>query len=405
MTAFDRPENRVPLVRRGSGRRDQCDGANTQSLQRRTDRAAQRSRGPVPPTLELGSALIVLAACVVALASGVQPTSPPPDSPSELTGQAPEPLADSPIPSQLHPRLETLSPADPRAYFLLGEEVAAMATTPDLTTLARTLYVLAFELDRRRQAAGAAADPGLAASACLALADLSSLEEDRRWLVALARSIDRRYASPDWSRAAQPTYSGQAALRAAEFLGLVRSGDGHRARDLLRDPEVDQVLHDFERMIGGLGSSGMLREMELQSRQWPCVQCGNARITRLGETSPPRRGICPTCNGNPGPELSRSDLVNQLRFESGLLNGIQSSWSAQLTLDMGAPLREPSPAELAPVMRINPDAVYWREGLWVETPSGQPRPRPAPTPPPVQPEPEEEPGPPSPPPETTGGQG
>lgn len=299
--------------------------------------------------------------------SALPPTSDP--AASDPTAGAPAAPADpDALSTQTIARLESLSPADPRAYLLLGEEVYAEATTPDQEALARTLYVLAFELDRRRQAAGASVDPGLAASACLALADLSRLEEDRRWLVALARSIDRRYASPDWSRAAQPTYSGVAGFRAAEFLGLVRSGDGHRARDLLSDPEVAQVLLEYQGMIGGIGSSGMLRETMLQARQWPCRQCGNARLTRLGETNPPRRGICPTCRGNPGPALTRDELIAQLRFESGLLDGIQSSWSAQMTLDQGAPLREPSPAELAPTLGVDPDSPYWRKGRWVSLP-------------------------------------
>lgn len=306
---------------------------------------------------------------------GVTAGNPDADSPSALTGVEGQDAAGGEaeldgetISAALAERLRGLSPADPRAYLMLGEEVAAEARGPGQVGLARTLYVLAFELDRRRRDSGASGDPGLAASACLALADLSRLEEDRRWLVALARSIDRRYASPDWSRAAQPSYSGEAGFEAAEFLGLVRSGDGHRARDLLAKPEVSQVLEEYERMVGGLGSSGMLRSMELESRQWPCRQCGNLRVARLGETNPPRKGICPTCRGNPGPTLDRSALIAQLRFESGLLDGIQSSWSAQMTLDQGAPLREPSASELAPTMGVDADAVYWRGGSWVKMP-------------------------------------
>lgn len=283
-----------------------------------------------------------------------------------------EPASQDGVTADLAARLSALSPADPRAYLLLGEEVAAEATRPREEALARTLYVLAFELDRRRRESGAAGDPGLAASACLALADLSRLEEDRRWLVALARSIDRRYASPDWSRAAQPTYSGEAGFQAAEYLGLVRSGDGHRARNIRENAEVAHVLTEYERMVGGLGSSGMMHEVEQQSRQWPCVQCGNQRITTLGETIPPRKGLCPTCFGNPGPRLSRAQLIAQLRFESGLLDGIQTSWAAQMTLDQGAPLREPSAGELAPTMGVDGDAAYWRSGVWVNTPVSAP---------------------------------
>ncbi len=313
-------------------------------------------------------------------------SSPAPDNLPDLPPYPGPPTNPDALSPDVTARLSALSPADPRAYFLLGEELAAEAAGPRSEALARTLYVLAFELDRRRRESGAAGDPGLAASACLALADLSRLEEDRRWLVALARSIDRRYASPDWSRAAQPTYSGEAGFQAAEFLGLVRSGDGHRARNLRDNAEVAHVLTEYERMVGGLGSSGMLHEVEQQSRQWPCVQCGNLRIATLGETIPPRKGLCPTCHGNPGPILTRSQLIGQLRFESGLLDGIQTSWSAQMTLDQGAPLREPSAGELAPTMGVDGDAAYWRNGAWAKTPTGTPAPAPRRAgPPPVEP--------------------
>lgn len=299
-------------------------------------------------------------------AGGGQPAQPPVSG--ALGGESAEPTWLRVVIPDLDDRLEALSPADPRAYFTMGEEVAAQAITPEEVVLARTLHVLAFELDRRRQAAGAIADPGLGASVCLALADLSRHEEDRRWLVSMARSLDRRYASPDWSRAAQPSYSGQAGFRAAEFLGLVRSGDGIQAREALRREDVLYVLEDYERMLGGIGSSGALRGVMIQARQWPCPQCSNARIARLGETIPPRRGLCPTCRGNPGPTLSRDDYVEQLRFESGLLEGIQTSWGAQLSLDLGAPLREPESSELAPTMGVDPEKPYFRGGQWVRTP-------------------------------------
>ncbi|MCA9288721.1 MAG: hypothetical protein KDA05_09070 [Phycisphaerales bacterium] len=307
-----------------------------------------------------------------------------PDSNVLQSGMAFDDLdPDAPVPATRvwADRLATLSPANPRAYFVLGEEVAGAARSRSDTELARHLYALAFELDRRRQEAGASADPGLAASACLALADLARSEEDRRWLIALARSVDRRYASPDWSRAAQPAWSGRAGFLAAEFLGLVRSGDGAQARNRLDDEEVARVLEEHEGMIGGVGSSGFLAEIVRQSRQWPCPQCGNERITTLGETRPPRRGLCPTCHGNPGPLLTDQALINQLRFESGLLDGIQSSWSAQMALDLGAPLREPRAEELAPTLGVDADLPYFRDGRWVEAPTrGTAPPLPSPSP-------------------------
>ncbi|MEC9372463.1 MAG: hypothetical protein VYC34_01410, partial [Planctomycetota bacterium] len=90
-------------------------------------------------------------------------------------------------------RLESLTPSRPIDYFELAEEIAFEADNPEDERLASTLYVLSFELDRRR--AGAET---LGRSVCLALAQLSKSEEERRWLLAMSKSLDRRDAPARW---------------------------------------------------------------------------------------------------------------------------------------------------------------------------------------------------------------
>src|SRR3954471_8337365 len=109
-------------------------------------------------------------------------------------GPVPQPPAAgmAEISAAVSARLEDLKPEDPAGYFKLAEELADTAAEETEKVLPRTLYVLAFELDRKRSDT-----PGLAASCALGLARIERLERDRRWLTALAGAIDRRYSLPD----------------------------------------------------------------------------------------------------------------------------------------------------------------------------------------------------------------
>lgn len=268
-------------------------------------------------------------------------------------------------------RLAALSPDDARAYFNLGEEVAAEAWSDADFALARTLFVLAFEIDRAG-GGGAAVSSGVGASVCLALADLEPSEAGRAWLWALAGTLDPQYAQPDWGSGVGLGAGDEAAIQAATLLGLVRSGDGAQARELFRRPEVGAIIETYERLLGTGGESGGVARLERAMGAWPCPQCHNRRVvTRRG--GPPEDVLCPTCNGNPGPQLSRAELLAQLRFESRLLNGIQRSWAAQITVDQGAPLRDPSPDELAPTYGVDPRATLWRDAGWTRPEGEAPR--------------------------------
>lgn len=264
------------------------------------------------------------------------------------------------VSSPILERLRALDPARPEEYFRLGEDVADVFVTAADRRLAQQLFVLSFEIDRRQ---GGTAR--LAGSACMALAELAGLERDRKWLWALARAVEPRFERMGWEPGA-PQGSPVDAYRAATALGLVRSGDGIAAQQLLKEPGVRRTIQRYERLLSEKGDTGGLRSLEAEARRWPCAECANARIVKKFNTNPAEYRLCTNCGGHPGPNLTVDQLVGQLRFESRLLRGIQRSWSAQMAADGGEPLRDPEVAELAAVFGIDPMAVFWRDGGWVK---------------------------------------
>lgn len=322
---------------------------------------------------------MALLAAGLSLASAAgQPASPASPAGAALQGQLS--LQTSPW----RERLEALAPANPAAYLELGEEIAATITEPQVAASADSaaatrrlvveLYVLALALDQR--------DTGLSptgASASLALASLSPRDEDKRWLTAVARTLDPRQAPPPWMARPEVASVESEAFRAASAIGLIRSGDGIRARQLLGHAEVRAVLERSNSLIERLGFSGgsgrLLREAEL----WPCSQCANQRIfKRLSASGEPR--LCTNCEGVPGPRLSDRELLALLQFESWLLDGRQRSWAAQSTADGGAPLRDPDPSGVAGSFRVDPKKPYWRRGVWRSNADGTDAPPPTPQP-------------------------
>jgi hypothetical protein len=274
--------------------------------------------------------------------------------------------ASDPIPAEIKPRLAALSPDDPRAYFELGEEVVDIVDSPETQRLARTLLVLAFELDRE-----AGYRHGVAASACMALADQARLTSDARWLGAMAASIDPRYAVPAWDATSAAGGRDLPLAAAAQVLPLTRSGRGVDARRLLERPDVRTVMARYEPLFRSVGG---LSKLELDARQWPCPECGNTRSTTRMIAGEPRIVLCYTCGGTPGPDVSTIMLVEHLRVESILLGGEQRAWSAQYALDRGAPLRDPRAEDLAASLGVDPTRTLWRDGAWVAPEGGEPEP-------------------------------
>lgn len=309
--------------------------------------------------------MMIVAQLIAVLLGLAQPEPPPKVSP------------------ELAARLTALDPRQPSGYFLLAEELADEPTSEQSAALAVRLYVLAFAL-QPEPAAGASRD----ASTLLGLAAVEPRQSTRRWLEALASSVDRRLASFDWNVAAAPALSEQTAWRAATALGLARAGEGRDARKLLAEPGIIDVFRKYERVIGTTGREGALSRLQTSASLWPCPECANARfVTRQGARGPEIR-LCPTCGGNPGPKLTPDEYVSQLRFESLLLNGIHRSWAAQLLVESASPLRDPDPADLPEVYGIDITAPCWRDGRWVacegapkkSVPAATPSPVPAPKP-------------------------
>ncbi len=258
----------------------------------------------------------------------------------------------------LRERLEALEPTDPVAYFQLGEEVAEEFETPEELELARTLFVLAFHLDRDQ--AGT-----IAPSCAIALAQLQGIGQDRDWLLSLTHALDQRYAAPDWRGALPSVGSDHDAYQAAVAVGRVRSGHGREATALLQDPDVMAMILRYEPLLSPANQPGSADWLMREARKWPCPECGFNRVSRAIDASNSGYVKCRVCSGNPGPEITQEELIAQLRFEARMLNGVQRSWAAQVIADAGAPLRDPTPQDLAPILGIDHRKSLWREGNWI----------------------------------------
>lgn len=298
-------------------------------------------------------AAAVLAAGVL-IARGQPSGEPGPAGAQPQTG-----IASIPVP-RLVERLERLTPDDPMAYFLLGEEVAAESVDRASRDLARTLLVLALHLDR----AGGGTN-NLTPSACLALAGLTPRESERRWLVAIARASDRRAGeSSARRRGVGPAPVNElVAFELATAFGLIRAGEGRRAEQLLNKPAVADLLTAYENVLNDEGIIGGAQRLRRWAGEWTtCPECRNRRFVTRGEGG--RARLCPTCGGSPGPKLTDAELLVQLRMESALLRGIHRLWSAQYLADAGEPLRDPDPAELAATYGVDTSRTTWRDGQW-----------------------------------------
>lgn len=262
-------------------------------------------------------------------------------------------------------RLGELDPAKPEGYLLLAELVASEAGTHvEARLLARQLYTLAHELDRR---SGSRA--GLRTSCCLGLAALEPRSDRHRWLLALARV----QAPPGSSvpvaagrRGVLADAPDELVLDVCSVLSFARAGEGRRAEAVLQKPGVSELLNACDTALSENGSS--VQKIQRAIADWPlCPDCKNRRFVMRSEgTQRLRERVCPTCGGVPGPRWSDMDLVAQLRLESALLRGTQRAWSAQILADGGAPLRDPEPDELAAEMQVDPRKSVWRDGRWSE---------------------------------------
>ncbi|MEZ6242825.1 MAG: hypothetical protein R3B57_07250 [Phycisphaerales bacterium] len=290
------------------------------------------------------TSIFFLTLSLVAIGLGAQPAEPSGDTTRR------DPMASIP---RLDERLTALDPAHPEGYFELGEEVAAQGGRELATQLHALALAIALETG----------DTALAAGACIALADLAGSDQDRRWLTAVARALDDRFAPPSWSEAVSPRV-GSAAERAAEVFEFVRAGDGYEARTRLDDPEIRAAI---ERALG----AGWIDRLRKDAEAWPCSECRNRRFVPDRNATAGER-LCSVCGGDPGPALDRVQLLEYLSAEAQLLGVERRSWAALLLTGGDEPLRDPDPTEVAPRVGVNPKARYWRSGRWAPAPTGRP---------------------------------
>lgn len=262
-------------------------------------------------------------------------------------------------------RLAALDPARPEDYFLLAEDLAAERQELACRGLARQLFALAGIADHRSQKPA-----GLLRPVCLGLADLASSQSEKRWLraMALQAQTEAERPNPNAGNAPRPLpaeVADRMALELATALGYVRAGEGRRAQRLLERPGVRDLLETYQDLLDESGLSGGADRIAALAAQYPfCAECRNRRVVNVPGDKNTRFRVCPRCAGVPGPRLETAEVLAQLRLESALLKGIHRLWSAQLAADGDRPLLDPDPEELAARLRLDPTALYFREGRW-----------------------------------------
>lgn len=268
---------------------------------------------------------------------------------------SPAGLVGDPVPAHVKKwelRLAALSPRDPEAYLLLGEEMLDEADEPESRRLAADLLVRAFDLAR-----AADASSPIATSACLALVDAASSRGERLRLRSLAGALAPRASNA----AAASLHVESPEYLASLAMGLSRAGYGFQARATLRKPEALQTMRSIDGLLTRMGVPGGADAYERESRRWPCMECGNRGVTRR------RDGVareCGNCGGTPGPDWSPTQTLASLRGELWLLRDEQQAWSLQSMLDGGRPAELVDPGLVARMFRVDSSRAYWRAGGW-----------------------------------------
>jgi hypothetical protein len=305
------------------------------------------------------AAIGAIAASFVALAqpaSGTHPTALGPDEISRVDSFDADPIP------RLEARLHDLDGSDALAYFRLGEDLAYLTDDPRATTLAKQLFVIAWEVDRAQPDDGKL---GLGRSVCLALADVSGPRE-RRYLLALADSLPGagEHAVAAWIAAVQRDTRNAGGVQInpddrrslVEAIARFRAGDGAEVINILEDLDATRVLR-----AAGLPADDAvtvvrsLRTIEAEPR---CPRCRNSRLIRTGpdDDTGLRYELCPNCGGHPGPNLTDRQLAGLFRAEALLLRASATTWAGQRLIDGGSPIRTLDPAGLAASVGVSPNA-------------------------------------------------
>ena len=231
-----------------------------------------------------------------------------------------------PLEADWEPRLESLDPRRPMAYFELGEEIADAATSPESRELARRLFGIAGRIDRE----------ALGASAALALAAIAPDRRTAARLRAVAAMQDGRRGSVG-TLPTRPSIDATTAMVVSEAFGGFRTGRTSKLRVLLEDPEGLRFLEQWDETLPG----------------------GVAWLKDRSRRSARSR-----------PDLDESEVLSMLRVEVGLLQAQAPTWSSVLDLDGDEPLLE-IPVENIDEMILDGELLpYRRNGRWVASPDG-----------------------------------
>ncbi|MEM9082899.1 MAG: hypothetical protein AAGB34_04820 [Planctomycetota bacterium] len=273
------------------------------------------------------------------------------------------------VPSGVEERLRALDPKDPMAYFELGEDIAYHATPGSsqmdgqAAALAEQLFVLSYVLDVE-----AGGNLELGPSVCLALLELTPEPQSERrvWLGAMADALGRdrrpRLAAPEENASTQRA-------QFAEMLARFRAGEMRTVDRYLKRTNAISLLEG-----AGLSNEEAIELNELLEDA----------IERIGTADPDRVQRRPApggeeyvldraSRGNPGPQLSASEMMIVLRAELALLGGEATRWSVQLTGPGSRPVRELSDQSLVETYAVDAERPVWsgddwRTGSWSQKP-------------------------------------
>ncbi|TVQ77965.1 MAG: hypothetical protein EA380_06670 [Phycisphaeraceae bacterium] len=273
---------------------------------------------------------------------------------SVAPAQAPE-RRSSGVPN-LQQRLAALSPENPMDYFNLAEEIGYEMPMGVARELAQRLFALSAALDRR-----SASPEGLTHSVCIALAELATDADERRWLRSLAEAVREDGGRPSWRLRGEARQTDDTPEQFARAMGSFRGGDGATMRALMRRVDGEALLRDAG--LDHESASGVMRDLQrLVPLMRPLGPGRDGRVVRSTRDGVQTVEIDPETGGNPGPGLTSSEFVDHLRAELVLLGAQPSTWSAQLMLDRGRVYRDLDPEALGAYFRIDVERSVWRLG-------------------------------------------
>lgn len=268
------------------------------------------------------------------------------------------------LPAWVVDRLDDLRADQAMAYFELGEEVSYEITGRKGQDLARTLFVLAYQLD---------ADLG--PHVCLALAELTTSADERRWLLAMAESMGAGNAQSDSHRIPSGPAE-ESRRRLADALRTLRAEDGRPMREAMASPAAAEFLAHLQQSEPVIHSA-LAEAAHAASGKVGCPRCRGQRVVANSVGADRPRELCPRCGGNPGLAMTESDILNSLRVEAHLRRIEPGTWSGTLLMHQDRPLRDIRAGDLARTYAVDPAKTRWSaEQGWhapPEPPASDPR--------------------------------